>query len=107
MKPSYITLVGTTPFITNLNNNNEHFNVSIRASANVLTEIALEDTAPSTTPGGFPPRDDPHQGSPGPTWVAAPAAGANGIINLTYPVRLVRFTPIAGGTVTILQQGLN
>lgn len=102
MKPIYLTLVGSTPKVVTLNNNNEHFNVSILPSVNVTVEVALEDPAPVIAP-----TLSENQGSPGPTWVAAPTALANGIVNLTYPVRLVRFTPIAGGTATVLQQGLN
>ena len=101
MKPSYITLVGTTPVITTLNNNNEHFNVSVRLAAGVTLEAALEDPAPVIAP-----TLSENQGSPGPTWLATPAA-VNGIVNLTYPVRLLRFTPTTGGVCTILQQGLN
>lgn len=96
MRPQYWPLVGTTPLVVRLENNATTFNVNIRISAGVTTELALEDqlTDPSSSVG-----------NPGPTWVAAPAA-VNGVITLVNPFRLVRFTPTAGGIAVILQQGI-
>lgn len=99
MKPQYITLVGTTPKVVPLDNNMVVFNVAIRAPAGATVEVALEDPADLAN-------NIPNSGSPGPTWVAAPAAAANGVINLVVPARLVRITPTGNGTATILQQGL-
>jgi len=99
MKPEYITLVGTTPQIFQLNNNAVWFAVAIRAPAGVTVEVALEDL--------YDANEQPPSGAPagGPTWLAAPAAVA-GVITLTSPARLVRLTPTAGGVCTILQQGV-
>jgi len=99
--PNYITLVGTTPKVIELNNNTTAgFQLSIRAPAGVTVEFALEDLVD--------PTEQPPSGSPGPTWVAPPqAANANGVLHLSgTPYRLVRFTPTAGGLVTMLQQGI-
>lgn len=88
MKPQYITIIGGTPAVVALDNDMVAFNVSVRTDATTL-EVTLEDPTAATA-----------------TWVAAPAAGANGLVNLTYPVRALRFTKATNGVATILQQGL-
>lgn len=101
MKPQYITLVGTTPKIVPLDTNVVSFEVSIRPPAGVTVELALEHPSDSLSDAGRVAV------GPAPTWVAAPAAGANGVISLFgTPYAAVRLTPTTGGQATILQQGL-
>jgi len=100
MKPQYITVVGGTPKVVPLDNNIGVFNVAIRTDATTV-EVALEDPADSANPSNLP-----LNGSPGQTWVAAPAAAANGVINLVVPCRAVRFSKATNGVATVLQQGI-
>jgi hypothetical protein len=100
MKPQYIVIGAGVPKVVQLDNNSIVFNVAIRTDATTV-EVALEDPAPVGRPD-----ETPLSGSPGPTWVAAPAAAANGIINLTVPARAVRFSKATAGVATVLQQGL-
>lgn len=99
MKPQYISLIGTTPKIVQLNNDCVDFNVAIRAPVGVTVEVALEDLYDAT--------ENPPSGAPagGPTWLAVPAA-VDGVVTLTSPRRLVRFTPTGDALVTMLQQGV-
>lgn len=100
MDSQYITIVGGTPKVVPLDTNVNVFNVAIRTDATTV-EVALEDPAPVGRPDEMP-----LTGSPGPTWVAAPAAAANGIINLLVPCRAVRFSKATNGVATVLQQGI-
>lgn len=102
MKPQYITLVGTTPEIVALNTNTTTFDLSIRATAGVTIEFALENPNDSTAD------TSKAAAGPAPTWVAAPnAVNANGVLHITgTPYAAVRFTPAAGGVATVLQQGV-
>lgn len=87
MRPQYITIVGGTPKVVPLDNNMVGINVSVRTDATTV-EVTLED------PAGTP------------TWVAAPAAGSNGVIVIKDPVRALRFSKATNGSATVLQQGI-
>lgn len=87
MRPQYITIVGGTPKVVPLDNNKVSANTSIRTDATTV-EVTLEDPDQS------------------PVWVAAPAAGSNGVVVIKDPVRALRFTKATNGTATILQQGI-
>lgn len=102
MKPQYITLVGTTPKIIALDTNVVSYELSIRATAGVTIEFALENPDDSTSD------TSKAAAGPAPTWVAAPnAVNANGVLHITgTPYAAVRFTPAAGGAATVLQQGV-
>jgi len=104
MKPQYITLFGTTPKIVALDTNMVPFNVSIRPAAGVTVELSTEAPNDFVQPNTFTPRVAPAGAAV--VWVAAPAAGANGVIVLKDPYAAVRFTPTTGGECTIMQQGL-
>lgn len=93
MKPQYIVLSGTTPKTISLDTSSPVFDCQIDVPAGVTVQVALEDSTGVS-------------GSPGPTWVAAPAA-VNGIITLRDPYRMVLLTPTTGGQVTITQGGLS
>ena len=101
MKASYVTLVGTTQKIVTPDTNIGIFSVSIRAPAGVTVELALEDPGDLTQSNTFFPvvTAFPY------VWLPSPAA-VNGIININYPVSAIRFTPTAGGQVTMVQQGI-
>ena len=102
MSHNYITLVGTTPKIIALDNNCVEFQVSIRASGGITIEVALEN------PNDQVSNANTIQAGPAPTWVAPPnAVNANGVLHLSgTPYGAVRLTPTAGGTATIVQQGI-
>lgn len=100
MKPQYVTIIGGTPKVVPLDTNMVPFNVSIRTDATTV-ELALEAPADSVAANSFTPTV-----GPAPTWVAAPAAGANGVIVLKDPYAAVRFTKATNGLATVLQSGL-
>lgn len=113
MKPIYVQLVGTTPKIVGLNNNDVSFEVLVRCGAGITLEGTLDDPADSVGMSDAPPIN-PNA----PVWTAI-ALDTNGYANLSAstgitagtgiapgPWRALRFTPTAGGAATILQQGI-
>src|SRR4249920_2739375 len=101
MQNQYLTLVGTTPKVVTLNNNCHVFNVSVFAPAGVTVEQSVISPDDSVAPNSFTPPVTTQV----PVWGATPTAVA-GVIQLVAPVSALRFTPTAGGIVSILQQGI-
>lgn len=105
MKPSYITLVGTTPIIVPVNPHIAPFAVSIRPPAGTPTiEYTLENPDDFMAPNTYTPRAAPAGAAV--AWLTAPAA-VNGVHLITAPCSAVRITPSAGGQATVVQSGID
>lgn len=100
MKPVYVTVGAGVPKIVPLDTNVDVFNVSIRTDATTV-EVAVERPGDETATNGFDLPILPYAVA----WVAAPAAGANGVIVLKDPYAAVRFSKVAAGFATVVQQG--
>lgn len=113
MKSQYITLVGTTPEVVGLNTNSETFQVLVRCGAGITLEGSIDYPDDSTVVDG-----NQAVNPAAAVWTAI-TLDAAGYANLSAgtgvtaatgiapgPWRALRFTPAAGGSATILQQGI-
>lgn len=101
MRPQYITIVGGVQKVVALDSNMVGVNISVRTDATTV-EVSVEAPNDSVSTNNIDPPVNPSA----PNWVAAPAAGTNGLIVLQNPVAAIRFTKATNGTATILQQGI-